>query len=469
MIVVGVTLTMWLVAGLDMTRRINEVERQTAAINQRYERAQEALSDVRAQVLLASVVVRDALLDPDPQATPTYLLRFEEIFGRADLQLRQYVPVVDNAVERQGLLALRRGVDEFHTAMVDIFTTGAEDWPRDSLLLLEARVGPARQAVLGVSEQVTRMNRSAFVQRQFETANLLKLAQQGGWVRLGVALGASFLIGALAILYAGRLEKRLREQRVHDLRITDDLHRLSARLATAQEDERRSIARELHDEVGQSLTAIKVELSLAQRTSGVPPSVTTRLEDARLMAESTMQTIRDLSQLLHPPLLDDLGLGPALEHQLEAFTKHHGVRAEVLNELIEERLAPEVEVALYRIVQEALTNVAKHAHASTCRVCLRGRGTTVRVTIDDDGSGFDTTEVERQGNRRGLGLISIRERAEQLGGTFELETGPGQGTRLTIEMPARPGARPVAETGKQPEPRHREAIENGVREELIDG
>src|SRR4029079_6133417 len=134
----------------------------------------------------------------------------------------------------------------------------------------------------------------------------------------------------------------------------------------AQEEERRTIARELHDEVGQLLTAIKVELAIAQRaiqTDGASPEV---LQDARSMTDNALHTVRDLSRLLHPALLDDLGLPTAVTFYLRAFAKRQGVRAELEQDGMDARLSPEIETAAYRIIQEALTNVARHARAAEC-------------------------------------------------------------------------------------------------------
>jgi signal transduction histidine kinase len=424
----GITLGTWLVAWYGMAQRTADVEAHTAAINARYVNAQEQLSEVRAQVLLATVVVRDALLDPQSTPRVDYGRQLEDALAKVDVSLAQYEPFQDTPAERAAISTLRQEIDALSATLRDVLTT--RRWPRDATR--------RRQEVINISEQIQALNRNVFIQQEADIRTLNRTAQEQAWRRIGLAVAASLFIGVLATAYASRLETRLRRQRERDLRITADLHSLSARLATAQEDERRTIARELHDEVGQALTAIKVELSIAQRTSGVPGAAVERLNEARRIADGTVDTIRNLSHLLHPPLLDDLGLAAALKHQLETFSRRHEIRADLVHEPIERRLAPELEVALYRIVQEALTNIAKHAHASSCRVTVRDLTTSVQVSIDDDGSGFDAAEVEQLGHARGLGLIGIRERTQQLGGTFVIDSAPGRGARLIVEMPARP-------------------------------
>ncbi len=204
------------------------------------------------------------------------------------------------------------------------------------------------------------------------------------------------------------------------------------------------------------LTAIKVELAVAQRAieaGGGPPQA---LQSVRTIADGALNTVRDLSHLLHPPLLDDLGLPAAIEWYLRGFSRRHADQVDLLHDPMPERLTPDTEAAAYRIVQEALTNVAKHAHATTCRVFVQRLSNTVLITIEDDGIGFDTASVTPSVDR-GLGLIGIRERAAQLDGTLRLESAPGKGTRLTVELPARvrssadePSAVDMAQTAAAP-------------------
>jgi two-component system sensor histidine kinase DegS len=136
-------------------------------------------------------------------------------------------------------------------------------------------------------------------------------------------------------------------------------------------------------------------------------------------------------------MLDDLGLPATVEWYLKGFGRRHDVRIELLQDGMQERLPPEVEAGVYRILQEALTNVAKHAKATTCRVFLQRLPNTVLVTIEDDGIGFRPEEVSEPGGVRGIGLVGIRERVAQLRGELRIESSPGRGTRLTMEVPVR--------------------------------
>lgn len=431
------TFGIWLFAWYPLNMRIAEAQAKAAAINERYMRAQEVLSSVRTQVVYESVYLRDALLDPSPQALAGYRAQLDAASRAVDETLKRYVPVSDAAAEREQFTRLRQEVDAFRATMLDVFSTSEPRAPDAVRRLLTSRITPSRDSVIGVSEQVQGLNRSGYVRQQSEIAGIYGDVQQQVWVRLGAALIVGLAIAVLAVFYAGRLESRIRQHMVRNLQITHDLQRLSAKLVTAQEEERRNIARELHDEIGQALTAVKVELTLAQRSVENLSGPFRGLENARSITDVALQQVRDLSHLLHPAMLDDLGLIATVESYVKRFGQRHAIRAELIHEGVQERLAAEIETSVYRIIQEAMTNVAKHSKAAMCRVQLKQLLNTLWVQVEDDGVGFDADGVIT-GDRRGLGLISIRERVSQLAGRVWIHTAPGQGTRLTVEMPVRP-------------------------------
>ena len=216
--------------------------------------------------------------------------------------------MTDSSAELERVVELRREITSFHGAMVQVLATDRSHWARDARTLLNSQVVPKREVAIRVSEEVQALNRSAFVQQQSDMVAIYGITQRRVWEGLGIALAASLGIGLFATLYAGRLERRVRRQRVKDAQNTRDLQQLSAKLITAQEEERRTIARELHDEVGQVLTAIKVELAVAQRAIDASGGSGYLLNDARSIADGALATVRDLSHLLHPAMLDDLGL-----------------------------------------------------------------------------------------------------------------------------------------------------------------
>lgn len=429
----GLICAIWLIAGYYLTRRMADAEHRSAAINERYTRAQELLATARSQVLLGSVYVRDALLDPNPASSREYRAKLDAAYRVADQALAQYVPVLDALTERERIGRLQAEVDDFRTTVAEVLATDSRHWAADAPTLLRRRIMPKREAAVRVTEEMQALNRAAFVQQQSEIAAIYRTTHRRLWESFGLAVLASLVVGIVAIVYVGQLENRLERQRVRERATARDLQRLSSQLITAQEEERRTIARELHDEVGQALTALKVELALAERAVAVDGRPTQALDDARAIADSTLHTIRDLSHLLHPAMLDDLGLAAAADEFLKRLGRRHGIRVELLTDRMDRRLNPETEAAAYRIIQEAVTNVVKHADAKSCRVYLQRLTNTLLVTIEDDGCGFDPATPAAD---HGLGLIGIRERATQLQGTVRIESAPGNGTRLTVELPA---------------------------------
>ena len=425
----------WLFAGYYFTGRMADLEHHSNAINARYMRAQDLLTETRGQILLGSVYLRDALLDPDPSSAENYRKQLEASSDAAEAALRQYVPILDTAEEKERIARLQREVDDFRRMLLRVLQNDNHEWRTEARAILRGQIMPKREGVLRISEQVQALNRSAFVQQQREIVAVYGVTQRHVWQSFGLAVAASFGIALLATLYASRLERRIQRQRIKDAETARDLQRLSSQLLTAQETERRTIARELHDEVGQVLTAIKVELSLAEHAitaSGGPPNA---LEEARTITDGALRAVRDLSLLLHPALLDDLGLPAAIAWYIKGFTKRHAVQVDFVHEHMEDRLAPAIESTVYRIIQEALTNVARHAQAQSCRIQVERQVNSLFVTIEDDGTGFDPATLSERGSGRGLGLISMRERATQLDGRFRLETANGKGTRLSIVLP----------------------------------
>jgi len=241
-----------------------------------------------------------------------------------------------------------------------------------------------------------------------------------------------------------RLQREIERQRAGEQQNRQDLERLSARLVDAQEEERRRLARELHDEVGQALTAVKMDIGIALRSDN-RARATSALEEASEITETALRGVRDLSQLLHPSMLDDFGLPTTLGTYLRTFSHRTGIRAQ-LADTIDARLLPPIEVCAYRIVQEACNNIVQHSGATACTVTLGAEEGTVRLTIDDNGRGFGTMAADV---RRGLGLIGMRERAQSLGGTFAVERAPGGGTRISVGLPLQTVPEAVDEPERQ--------------------
>jgi two-component system sensor histidine kinase UhpB len=235
-----------------------------------------------------------------------------------------------------------------------------------------------------------------------------------------LVVGAATSVGCTRLLALLRASLALRQRELTDL---------SARLMAVQEDERQRLARELHDEFGQALTAVNAYLWLIERQAPEDAGeLRGRAVEARRLVNSTLGSMRQVSQLLRPAVLDTLGLVPSLDALLRAFEDSHRIVTSLAADGLPERLPPELETALYRVAQEALTNVARHARATRVRVALAALAGELRLDVEDDGVG-----LPQHGVAGGTGLVGIRERVRALGG--ELTIVSRRGVHLSVHVP----------------------------------
>lgn len=428
-----VTLGLWLFTDYAFTQRIETIRDEAEVVATRYNRVQELLSTVRAQVLLSSISARDALLDPDPTAMAAHRDAIEASATMIRNLLSDY-PAMGVPDEAARLRTLREEVERFHETSLQVVSGNSGRTPQQVRDLLNSVLVPRRNAALAISEETTRLNRASFIRQQIEVNDIYRSAQATSRQRLGIALVIGLGVLLLTSLYAWRLEDRLRRQMLRDAKLSGELQQTAAKVLNAQEEERRTISRELHDEVGQVLTAIRVELDVAQRAIESDGGSGAMLAEAQTITDGALQTVRNLAQLLHPSALDDLGLPAVIDASLRGLERRHNIHGEFHSVNLPSRLPREVELAAFRIVQEGLTNIAKHANATECHVRLTRLTDRLLLEVEDNGMGF-VDDTDRPIVARGLGLISIRERAVRLGGTFNILSSPGEGTRLIVTFP----------------------------------
>jgi signal transduction histidine kinase len=211
-----------------------------------------------------------------------------------------------------------------------------------------------------------------------------------------------------------------------------------SQIIETQENERRRISRELHDEIGQALYAIKFDLEMIDKDlPQQTPLLRGRLEEAKSLSSQTLTSMRQLASDLRPTMLDDLGLIPTLRWYIQNFSNRLGICSNFETIGLEQKLSPEIETAFYRIVQEALNNIAKHAQADRVEISLVKRDSRIHASIQDNGKGFDPERELRPESpeKRGFGIIGIQERVSLLGGQLEIQSRPGLGTLISIEIP----------------------------------
>ena len=423
----AVVFALWLFWGYQLVRSLVQIQQNVTSVHESYVRGEQTLSKVRTNVLLGSIYLRDALIDGADARHDAYRAELTRLRTEVDDLLSSYVPEVSSVDERDHWVRLQEGLAEYWTSRDLAFTA-----PQEAAALLRNRVVPKRDTVLQILDQLSALQHGANDRRQADISRLYQQVRTRLLTMGAVTLIAALLVAVMASRHVSRLQREIERQRRIEQHNREDLERLSARLVDVQEQERRSLARELHDEVGQALTAVKMDIGIALRTE-VAPRVRTALEEARDLSENALRSVRDMSQLLHPSALDDFGLPATLTTYLRTFSHRTGIRAQ-LAETMETRLAPEIEVSVYRIVQEALSNVARHSGATACTVSLNsGRG-ALRLVIEDNGRGIGPIATPLAAGR-GLGLIGMRERAQAFGGTFTIKERDGGGTIVAVMLP----------------------------------
>lgn len=212
--------------------------------------------------------------------------------------------------------------------------------------------------------------------------------------------------------------------------------RAAASVIQAQEEERKRIARELHDETSQSLTGLVIGIRMVEEcVSDTLPDIKQRLQNIHDLAHSTLNEVHNMAVRLRPSVLDDLGLSAALRSYVKEFSENTGIPVDLQILAMAERLPPELETVLYRVVQEALTNVARHSGADSCRVTLQRKANRIQGVISDNGRGFDSEAAMLSEKGRGLGLHGMKERIELVGGSLEFDSQTGEGSTIHLEAP----------------------------------
>ncbi|MBZ5568475.1 MAG: hypothetical protein LAN64_11560 [Acidobacteriia bacterium] len=430
----GTLIILIAVLGFGAIRRARAIYNEMESTQQTYLEAEAFRRDISADMYLADILVRDYLLDPSPQSAPQHRQQLLEIRNSLQQRLDLLAQRMGESDSR-GLSRLQTEVQAYWDSLDPIFEWTPQDKAALSWSFLRHKVLPRRKAVMDLAREVAKLNKENLdrerqrIRQSQEVLNRFLLKMMGFSLSLGTAV-------ALVTTYrVAILERRHDEQTRRIEEAETNLRRLSRRLVQAQEVERKSLSRELHDEVGQMLTALGIELANLNSVRGSDKDAFhARIDDAKRLNTDAMRAIRDLAMGLRPSMLDDLGLAPALEWQGREFSRHTGVPAVVTVDGTVDDLPETHRTCIYRVVQEALTNCAKHAKAKNVLVSVHGRDKSVEALIQDDGVGFNA--ASRVG---GLGLLGIEERVQELEGTLGIISQLGKGTTLRVQIPVKRG------------------------------
>lgn len=289
---------------------------------------------------------------------------------------------------------------------------------------------PRRTTMLQIADRIAEINERGLNRAEERLSASAESLRWSLLVTFGITLLGGIVLAVATIALTRRLEREVERRLNETTEARSDLQALSARLVRAQEEERRTLARELHDEVGQSLSAIIMEAGNAEAAVSAG-EIRRRVSSIGSIAEKTLNIVRDLALLLRPSMLDDFGLLPALNWHAREMSKRTGLNVRISADPASDDLPDEHKTCIYRLVQEALNNAARHASARNLQVAVRNQADRVIFSVQDDGSGFDKASV------RGLGLLGMEERVRRLGGTFHIDSQLGRGTTIAAELPLR--------------------------------
>ena len=393
------------------------------------------LASIRTSILLTHTYLGDFLLDSDQQSSQADLAEIRDAWSRSSSDLANYrSSTLDEQVQVKRLEDLLNQHWQYISRAMSSPSSGtlhgASFYTARGASFYKDEILPLRTSIVEITTQLqgidARQAASTEVQIQSEFEHL-----GAGLSRaLNLALGTALLLAAGCLLYIIRIERQNSGRYQEVLKARGALEQLSARLVDAQEMERRTISRELHDQVGQTLNALLVEAANLAKRIQADDSISLRyLDNIRKFADSSVNSIRDIALLLRPSMLDDLGLIPALEWQAREASRRSGVKISVTAENVSDLLPDEMRTCIYRVVQEALQNVFRHSGAKSAVVTVRQDDGSLFLSVEDDGSGFDPEKT------RGLGMLGMEERVRQLGGQFELQSAPGKGTVLKVRLP----------------------------------
>ncbi len=419
------------VSGLGALHRARETYRALSALNERYRHTDQVLNSVSSGIYMVGLIARDYLLDPSNVRAADY--RSQLIAERTEMEgaFRDLGRSVREQ-DKPELARLKSEVEGFWDALDPLFQWTPEEKAAHSWAFLRREVLPHRRAALSITSEVSRLAQ-ANLDRQRQEVDRNQNAMAGFIARmLAITLILGGAIAAVTVVRMTKLERHSEEQRLRTEEAERALRRLSRQLVQAQEEERKSISRELHDEVGQMLTALRMELRSLQELRTAPEAqFDQHMDAAKRLGEQSLRALRDMAMGLRPSMLDDLGLGSALQWQARQFAKQSGIPVNVRIENMPTRLPEAHRICVYRIVQEALTNCARHAGARSINIAIDGQGDAIRVSVRDDGVGFDPSKVRG----RGLGLVGMQERVMDLGGALTISSAPQKGTTLSARLP----------------------------------
>ena len=425
----GALLALMAVMSIDSLRTLRAIETSDAQIRRDFLYRERTLEQARTGLYESGNIVRDYILGgSDRNAQARLHQEFQSIRDATNAALRSCIESLPPS-GREPFQHLAVELQNYWSALDPIFESDAKEPHKQSDSFLRSGVQSQHATVLVIAKEVSAVNQSGLEEGERRIAAVFARFRSRLQAVIVFAFGLGLILASATIVYTSRLEKRVEEKYKESLQAQRELKKLSKRLVDAQEQERRAISRELHDEVGQSLSALLMDVERLSAILSKDGEYRQALENIKTLAENSVTEVRNMSLLLRPSMLDDLGLVAALEWQAREVSKRTGMLVGLVEENVSDSLPEEHKTCVYRIVQEALNNCSKHAYAKHVQVTIRQKPGRLTLTIQDDGKGFDP------GRARGLGLVGMTERVSQLNGNLKVDSVAGRGTSLHVDLP----------------------------------
>jgi signal transduction histidine kinase len=426
----GGLLILMALAGADGVEALQQIQTSNDRIRDDFLLRTQVLERIRSDLYLSGTDVRDYLLEPQSGKAERHRYTLLETRKDMDAALQQYSQLLSSA-EAQPFKVLTQELGDYWHVLEPTFEWTAERRQKAGYAFLRDEVFPRRTSMLAIADQIGRLNEAQL--------NSGKVALQGAFrqfrSRLMITVGLTIALGFVLAVFSTRKILTLEgtsAQHYKEMSLARvELKRLSARLLEAQEEERRLISRELHDEVGQALTGVLVEMANLSNLirNKEESALSKKADEIKRLLEGAISVVRNMALLLRPSMLDDLGLVPALQWQAREASKRSGIWVKVAAEEVSEELTEDHKTCIYRIVQEALHNIIQHANARNVRITVTQERDRLLLSVQDDGQGFNPPQ------ERGMGLIGMEERVSALGGRLVVESASGEGTLLRVALP----------------------------------
>lgn len=391
---------------------------------------------VRTDVYQSAIYVRDYLLDTERARDPEYREQLAAYRQSTRTTLAELTAMLPSGGQRQAAAErLRTSLDAYWRILDPLFFWTPAEKASGGGGFVRAEVLHRREEVLALAREIETLNDISYEDQRAEIVRRRAEFRQGLLTLLWQSLVLGVIVTVIVVRQLRVLERRAEEQRVFAEEAERRMRELSQEIVATQEEERRKLSRELHDQVGQMLTGLRMSLGRIERAGrdGAGDRFHPSLQDARGIVDDLTAMVRDLASGLRPSMLDDLGLAPALEWLGRDVSRRSGMPVDVSVDARVNDLPDAHRTCAYRVVQEALTNVVRHARASRAGVVVRREAGGVRIEVRDDGIGLP--RGAETGERTGLGLRGLEERVKELAGSVHIGSGRGSGTTVTVHLP----------------------------------